>query len=135
MLDDECRTGRDGSPSDGVEILNLFIDRGLQDAAILYIVDPEVVQQAMAAGVGATIDVQMGGKSCEICGPPVPMTVEVLAVSDGRSIYDGPMWEGAEAFYGDSALVRQDGISVVVISEYCQPIDLQINGNLPKTLR
>ena len=58
------------------------------------------------------------------------MTVEVLAVSDGRSIYDGPMWEGAEAFYGDSALVRQDGISVVVISEYCQPIDLAFSRSL-----
>ena len=41
-------------------------------------VDPESAEQAAAAGVGATLTVELGGKSHERLGPPVRIEVEVL---------------------------------------------------------
>ena len=108
----------------------MFIERGLQDAAVLYVRDRETVQTAKAAGVGATVDVEVGGKSHPLSAPPVPMKAEVLAVSDGRFIYDGPMWAGSEGNHGDSVLLKQDGIYVAVISEMYQPMDLAFPRSL-----
>jgi microcystin degradation protein MlrC len=130
ILADQADNPGGGAPSDNTEILRLFIERDLQDAAVLYIRDRETVQTAKAAGVGARVDVEVGGKSHPLSAPPVPMQAEVLAVSDGRFIYDGPMWAGREGNHGDSVLLKQDGIYVAVISEMYQPMDLAFPRSL-----
>ena len=42
-----------GAPGDSTAVLRTFVDRNLPDALVLYLVDPEVVQMAHRAGVGA----------------------------------------------------------------------------------
>jgi len=130
ILADQGDNPGGGSPGDSTEILQLFIDRNLQDAAVLHIVDPETVQQARGVGVGNTVDVRVGGKSHPRCGPPVAMTAEVLAVTDGRFVYDGPMWEKRPGYHGDSVLLRYRGIYIAVISLTEQAIDLAFSRTL-----
>jgi len=113
-----------GAAGDATEILRLFIARKLVPSAVLYMVDPEVAAQAVSAGVGAEMDVLLGGKSEPLVGPPVPMRVRVRAVSNGRFTYDGPMWAGVVGEMGPSAWLEQDGVHVVVISGRHQPVDL-----------
>ena len=113
-----------GAAGDATEMLRLFIERRLVPSAVLYMVDPDVAAQAVAAGTGAEIDILLGGKSQPLVGPPVPMRVRVRAVSNGRFTYDGPMWAGVVGEMGPSAWLEQDGVHVVVISERHQPIDL-----------
>lgn len=113
-----------GAAGDATEMLRLFIERKLVPSAVLYMVDPEVAAQAVSAGVGAEMDVLLGGKSEPLVGPPVPMRVRVRAVSNGQFTYDGPMWAGVVGEMGPSAWLEQDGVHVVVISERHQPIDL-----------
>ena len=84
VLADQADNTGGGAPGDSTEILRLFIDRDLHEAAVLYVVDPEVAAAATSAGVGATIKVQLGGKSHPLLGPPVAVEAEVLAVSDAR---------------------------------------------------
>ncbi len=122
VLADHADNTGGGSPGDSTEILRMFIELRLQDAVILYIVDPEVVEQAHAAGVGQTIAVAVGGKSDPIQGPPVEMTVEVMALSEGDFTYDGPMYAGLTGNMGRSAWLRQDGVSVVVVTAHEQPL-------------
>jgi microcystin degradation protein MlrC len=124
ILADQADNPGGGTPSDSTEILRLFVKKDLQKAAVLVMVDAESAAMAKQAGVGATVQLQAGGKSHPLLGPPVPLTAEVLAISDGRFVYDGPMWTGREGFHGDAALVRHRGIYVIFISEMCQPIDL-----------
>ena len=124
ILADQADNPGGGAPSDSTEILQLFLDRKLQDAAVLYIVDPDAAAQATAAGVGAVVDLDVGGKSLAPGGDPVKMTAEVLAINDGKFVYDGPMFENLVGHHGNSALIRQDGVYVVIISEPHQPIDL-----------
>ncbi len=38
------------------------------------------------------------------------LAVQVEALSDGRFIYDGPMWRGVKECVGDSARLRHQGI-------------------------
>lgn len=130
VLADQADNTGGGAPGDSTEILRVFVERRLQDAAVLYMVDPQVAAIAKAAGVGAVINVEMGGKSHPLVGPPVPMRARVLAVSDGRFTYDGPMWKGVEEHMGNSALVRQEGVYVIVTSERRQPIDLALPRSL-----
>lgn len=113
-----------GAAGDATEMLRLFIERRLVPSAVLYMVDPGVAAQAVAAGTGAEIDVLLGGKSLPVAGSPVPMRVRVRAVSDGRFTYDGPMWAGVVGEMGPSAWLEQDGVHVVVISGRHQPVDL-----------
>lgn len=130
ILADQADNSGGGAPSDSTEILRLFIERNLQEAAVLYMVDPETAQQAKRAGVGSKISVEVGGKSHALCGPPVPMRAKVLALTDGRFVYDGPMFANLATTVGDSALLQQGGVYVVVISLPNQPIDLALSRTL-----
>ena len=112
-----------GSPGDSTEILQTFLDLGLQDALLLYLVDPGVAVQAHAAGVGATLQVSLGGKSSPVQGPPVVGTAQVLALSTGRFKYDGPMYSGLTGNMGTSAALKIGGVTVVVVTSREQPLD------------
>ncbi|MEK6262263.1 MAG: M81 family metallopeptidase [Planctomycetota bacterium] len=122
VLADHADNTGGGSPGDSTEILRTFFELGLTDALILYIVDPEVAQQAHAAGVGRRIKVSVGGKSDPIQGPPVVMHADVMAVSNGDFTYDGPMYAGLTGNMGCSAWLRQDGVSVVIVTAHEQPL-------------
>jgi microcystin degradation protein MlrC len=111
-----------GAPGDSTEILATFLERKLRDAVILYIVDPEAVEQAHAAGVGARLETEIGGKSDPIQGPPVRMQATVRALSNGAFTYDGPMYAGLTGNMGPSAWLEQDGVHVVVVTAHEQPL-------------
>lgn len=112
-----------GAPGDSTEVLRTFVERDLRDALLLYLADPEAAKQAHAAGVGARLPMDLGGKSHALQGPPVRLEVEVVALSDGRFRYDGPMYAGLTGDLGPSAWLRHRGVNVVVVSGRVQPLD------------
>lgn len=122
VLADHADNTGGGAPGDSTEILQTFLDRKLQDAVVLYIVDPVVAEFAHKMGVGSRLSVEVGGKSHPLQGPPVKMEAEVMAVSDGDFTYDGPMYAGLTGNMGRSAWLKQDGISVVVVTAPEQPL-------------
>ena len=73
MLADHSDNTGGGSPGDSTGMLHTFIEAGLQDACVLYIVDRDAVAQCRAAGVGATLPLVVGGKSSPLQGEPVQM--------------------------------------------------------------
>jgi microcystin degradation protein MlrC len=112
-----------GAPGDSTAVLRAFIEQDIEDALMLYMVDPEAAQQAHAAGVGAKLTTEIGGKSDPRQGAPVSAEVEFVALSDGRFRYDGPMYSGSEGNLGASAWLRHRGVNVVVTSRRMQPLD------------
>ena len=105
---------------------------------MLYIVDPEAVQQCHDAGVGAKISLNVGAKSTPLQGEPIPMDVEVVAISDGRFHYDGPMYAGLEASMGPSAHIVQDGVHILLVNIREQPFCTAFSRTLgldPKEMR
>lgn len=123
MLADMSDNTGGGAAGDSTEVLQTFVDLDLPDALVLYIVDPDVARQAHAAGVGAKLRVDVGGKSDPVQGPPVTLDVEVIALSDGRFRYDGPMYAGTNGNLGPSVWLRQRGVNIVVVSVRMQPLD------------
>jgi len=130
ILADQADNTGGGAPGDSTEVLQTFIDLGLQDALVLYMVDPGVARQTHAAGVGERISIALGGKSDPAQGAPVEMDAEVVAISDGIFQYDGPMFAGLTADLGFSAWLRSGGVSVVVVTAREQPFDLAFARSL-----
>jgi microcystin degradation protein MlrC len=112
-----------GAPGDSTEVLRTFLDLGLKDALLLYLVDPEVAQQAHTAGIGQRIRATLGGKSDPCQGPPVAAEAEVRGLSHGEFAYDGPMFAGLTGNMGTSAWLQIGGTSVVVVTARMQPLD------------
>ena len=122
LADMQDNTGG-GSPGDSTGVLRAFIDMQLQDACLLYIVDPEAVARCQQAGVGSRLALEVGAKSSPLQGTPVSMNVEVVALADGAFEYDGPMYAGLRGHMGPSAHIVQDGIRVLLVSQREQPFD------------
>ncbi|MBN9089513.1 MAG: M81 family metallopeptidase [Reyranella sp.] len=114
-----------GGYNDTTPVLRALLDAGIRNAAVGTIYDPDTVQQAMKAGVGAEIDVELGGHTDESMGKPVKAKAVVKMLSDGVFRNDGPMNAGVESNMGPTAVLRIGGIDVVTISNRIQTIDLQ----------
>jgi microcystin degradation protein MlrC len=112
-----------GASGDSTEVLRTFLDLGLRDALLLYFVDTEAARRAHEAGTGQRITVRLGGRSDPLQGPAVELEAEVVALSDGRFNYDGPMYRGLPGDLGPSAWLRHAGVNVVVVSVRMQPLD------------
>ncbi|MCA9208127.1 MAG: M81 family metallopeptidase [Planctomycetales bacterium] len=123
MLADQSDNTGGGAPGDSTEVMRTMLELGLSDALLLYMVDPEVADRAHSAGVGRKIQTRIGAKSDPRQGEPIPWEAEVVALSDGRFQYDGPMFAGLTGDMGRSAWLRGDGLSVVVVHAREQPLD------------
>jgi microcystin degradation protein MlrC len=80
--------------------------------------DPGVVDKAFAAGVGARLSVQLGGRISPAFGGPVGFTGTVTRLADGEFRNEGPMETGLACSWGRSA-VLQDGLLRVVVTQTC----------------
>ncbi len=115
-----------GGYNDTTPVLQALIDAKVENVAFGTIFDPGTVQQAIKAGVGAEIDVVLGGHTDPSMGGPVKARAIVKMLSDGSFKNDGPMNAGVETGMGPTAVLRIGGIDVVTISNRIQTIDLQV---------
>ncbi len=119
-----------GSPGDSTGMLRTFVEAGLQDACVLYMVDPEVIAACHKAGLGATLTMDVGAKSTLLQGDPVAMTFQVMGLSDGAFRYGGDMYSGLKGNMGPSAYIRQNGIHVILATVREQPFDTAFSETL-----
>ena len=127
-----------GSPGDSTGQLRAFVEAGLQNACVLYMVDPEVAKICHQAGVGATVDVRLGAKSTPLQGEPIAMRAKVVAISDGHFTYHGPRYAGLDGDLGPCAHIEQNGVHVIIITEREQPFDTALCESLsldPRAMR
>ncbi|MBT7614586.1 MAG: microcystin degradation protein MlrC, partial [Rhodospirillaceae bacterium] len=79
----------------------------------------------------------IGGKTDPAFGgPPLLLTGDVVALSDGTFTCDGPMTAGVTKSFGPTAVFRVGGVDILVVSNLMQIIDLQqflANGIDPRT--
>ena len=115
-----------GGPCDGTTILRKFIEADVQDAVIAVIADPESVDQAVKAGIGNRVQLNVGGKTDTQHGAPVVLTGSVKALSDGRFILKGPMGRGTAGNMGRTAVVQIGGIEIILTERRIQPYDAQV---------
>ncbi len=130
IFSDRADNPGSGAPGDSTGMLRAFVEAGLQDACMLYIVDPEAISRCQEAGVGATLQLEVGGKSSPLQGEPVEMTAEVVALSEGKFRYGGSFWAGMEGNMGPSAHIREGGIHAILVTQREQPFDTAFSRTL-----
>jgi microcystin degradation protein MlrC len=102
-----------GAPSDSTFVLRRLIERGVRDVAIGYFWDPVALRFCAEAGVGATLELRLGGKCGKVSGDPVDLVATVRAVvPDHRQTGLG----GGISPMGLSVWIEAAGIDIVLAS-------------------
>ena len=116
-----------GGTMDTTEVLAEILRQGLDDVAVFGIFDPAAVRQMVAAGVGSTITVSLGGKLPMPAVPrqskPLTVTGRVKLISDGRFPATVAMSRGLTMNMGTTAVLSTGSVDIVVISRHIEPFD------------
>jgi len=116
-----------GGLGNTTHILRRILERGMTGCALAIIVDPDSVYACERAGVGATVELQLGGWSDPAySGGPLPVTAYVRMLSDGYYIQKGEMSKGGRARMGKTAILEIGGNQVIVTEFPTQPYDLEV---------
>jgi microcystin degradation protein MlrC len=115
-----------GAAGDSTHILRKLIEMKVQDVGLAIIVDRRTVEQAIEAGVGARVSIQLGGKSGPVSGGPIETTAIVKSITDGTFRNKGPMGRGLRVEVGRTVVLGIDGSEVVVCERNFQPYDPEI---------
>jgi microcystin degradation protein MlrC len=92
-----------GASGDSNAILRALIEHDYQGSSLSPIVDAPVVEAAMSGGIGATIDITIGGTVDPARFTPLPVTAKVRMLSDGRFISES---HGTEWYAGNTAVLE-----------------------------
>ena len=112
ILADEGDNVAGGGPGDGTHLLKALKDASWPDATLV-IRDHNAVREAMSAGVGNTVELQVGGKSDKLHGLPVEINGKVTKLSDG--VYVDPR-QKTIVNMGNTAVLRA-GDSDIILTE------------------
>ena len=107
-----------GSPGDSTHLLRALVESDVTKCCFASIVDPETVAKAVAAGVGNTVDVAIGGKIDGLHGAPVEVKgAYVRSISDGKIFLRSRMMHGYPTFFGTTVRLTIDGRVDVIVCE------------------
>jgi microcystin degradation protein MlrC len=114
-----------GGPADGTFLLHALESANCQKSLVC-LSDPQAVQQAVAAGVGAQLSLSMGGKTDGLHGQPFVKDVTVANLHDGRFTEPNVRHGGRTGYdMGPTAVVSTDsGMTVILTTNRVPPFSL-----------
>jgi microcystin degradation protein MlrC len=86
-----------------------LLDAGARSAAIAQIMDREAIAACVAAGVGSTVTLGVGGRHDRRHGQPVEVTGTVRLIHEGSFPLAGPMGAGTIASRGRTVVLEIGG--------------------------
>ncbi|ASM74514.1 MULTISPECIES: M81 family metallopeptidase [Roseobacteraceae] len=115
-----------GAYGDATNLLAAMLDAGLENATFAPMIDPEAAEMLCKHSIGDTVTLSLGGKNDPAFGGgPLELTGEIRHISDGQLIGDGPMMGGLHRSFGPTAVLRVEGVDILVVTERDQMLDLQ----------
>jgi len=108
-----------GAASDSTFLLRAMLERGVGDAVVGLLWDPEAVRVAFAAGEGATIPMRIGGKLGPMSGPPLDVAATIRHLRTDAS--QPHIADGGATPLGRTAVIETHGIEVVMNEIRQQP--------------
>lgn len=128
VLLDHCDNTASGGTMDTTEVLAEVLRQDLENAVFFAICDPLAVQQAMAAGIGNELTLELGGKlpmpALAESSRPLEVTARVKLIFDGMYRNRGPMYRGALNHSGPTVVLDTGKVEIVVVSAHQEPFDL-----------
>ncbi|MCW2306879.1 M81 family metallopeptidase [Rhodobium gokarnense] len=115
-----------GAAADNTSILRRLIERDVESAALGPLWDPMAVRTCFAAGLGAELDIRIGGKAGRTSNQPLDVRAKVTALAPEA-------WQSfgnATTLLGMAAAVRIGGIDVVLTSARTQALGTEMFTSL-----
>jgi microcystin degradation protein MlrC len=128
MLLDHYDNAASGGTMDTTAVLAEVLRQGLRNVAVFAIFDPQAVQEAIQAGIGAQVTLQVGGKMAMPLMPhrsePIELRGVVKLISNGKYRVKGPMSRGARQNMGLAVVIDTGEVEVALISRHVEPFDV-----------
>jgi len=128
FLLDHYDNAASGGPMDTTRVLAEIIRQQLDNVAAFGIFDPAAVQQCIAAGIGATLTLPIGGKQkmpmCPEPSEPLQVTGKVKTIFDGKYRAKGPMAAGTQQEMGHAVVLDTGRVEIVLFSRHVEPFDV-----------
>ncbi|MDA0664421.1 MAG: M81 family metallopeptidase [Proteobacteria bacterium] len=126
LIDHGDNTGSGGN-QDVMAVLAEVMRQGLEDVCAGPFCDPQSVAQMIAAGVGATVTIQLGGKvdmpAMGLRGEPLEVSGIVRRITDGQFTVTGPMFTGVALNIGRCAVLDTGSVEILVSEGRYEPFD------------
>jgi microcystin degradation protein MlrC len=128
LLLDHYDNAASGGTMDCMTVIAGVIEAGLDNVAVFAVYDPGAVVEMMAAGIGADITLELGGKldmpAIGLEGEPLTLSGRVKLISDGRYKNLGPATPGVLMDMGPTVVLDTGKLEIVVVSRHQEPNDL-----------
>lgn len=115
-----------GGTCDTTGMLEALVRHDAQGVAMCVMCDADAAKAAHAAGEGATITLDLGGKHAIPGDRPFHGSFTVTRLTDGRFVTTGKSIPGRQIDLGPTALLSIGGITIVVASRRMQAFDQDI---------
>ncbi|MCB1365603.1 MAG: M81 family metallopeptidase [Rhodobacteraceae bacterium] len=126
LVDHGDNTGAGGC-QDGMAVIERVLEEGLEDVAAGPICDPEAVEGLIRAGIGATVTMDIGGKTdmpaLGLSGHPLRLTGTVTRITDGKFRVTGPMMTGIMIDMGRCAVLDTGAMQLLVCEKRLETFD------------
>jgi len=115
-----------GAYGDSTALLSTLLAAGVDDACFGPMIDPEAAQRLQSETVGNTVTLHIGGKTApEFGGAPIEVTGTVQWLGQGIFVGSGPILGGQQRSFGATAVLRVQGIELLIVSIAYQILDLR----------
>lgn len=126
LIDHGDNTGSGGN-QDVMAVLAEVMRQGLEDVCAGPFCDPQSVAQMIAAGVGASVTIQLGGKvdmlAMGLRGEPLEVSGIVRRITDGQFTVTAPMFTGVALNIGRCAVLDTGSVEILVSEGRYEPFD------------
>ena len=112
-----------GASGDSTFILEEILGRGIDKVALGPLWDPVAVRIASEAGVGAVLDLRIGGKIGPLSGKPLDVKCTVKALQ--RAMVMTALANSTMAL-GDCALIAVGGVEIVLVTIRAQAVNIDL---------
>jgi microcystin degradation protein MlrC len=113
-----------GAPGDGTVLLKELLASNAK-GAVISIADPDALAHIKAAGLGADVCVQLGGKTDQYHGSPVEVRGRVVRISCADFNYCGSYMTSRRVIAGMAAVLDVQGLNVIVRERKVMPFDAE----------
>ncbi len=123
----DCADGTGaGSPGDATAVVAALLDADPDKPAYVFVRDAESAAAAIAAGTGATVTLQVGGKIDNIFNQPVALTGAVEFAGPASFRFGGGGYTGVAQDMGPSAVIRAGNVFVLIASNSVMTVDPEL---------
>lgn len=119
-----------GGVTDVMAVLEEVMKQELTDVVAGPIWDPQAVDTLIQAGVGATLTIDLGGKTdmpeLGLKGQPLQITGTISNITDGNFQITGPMFTGMWLSLGRTVVMESNGVTIFISEKPQEPYDIGV---------